>query len=256
MTSQPRAILRYTEPNPFRGNRGATRLPRVRPACVEARTVKPRTGLILELFVNLVLPWVAYRVAHPYFGETGALYASAVPPIIWSIVEFIRSRRVDAVAAIVLLGITLSIVGMAFGGSPRTLLMRESIGSGTIGIVFLLSLFRERPLIYYLARATVAREMDGGAAHFEAVWDAQPGLRQMLRLMTFVWGAIMTVEMLLRWWMVVSWPVERVLVVSPVMGYTVFACLLLWTLWYRRRMRVRNSVDIPGRGGVTETAGR
>lgn len=256
MTSQPRAILRYTEPNPFRGNRGATRLPRVRPACVEARTVKPRTGLILELFVNLVLPWVAYRVAHPYFGETGALYASAVPPIIWSIVEFIRSRRVDAVAAIVLLGITLSIVGMAFGGSPRTPLMRESIGSGTIGIVFLLSLFRERPLIYYLARATVAREMDGGAAHFEAVWDAQPGLRQMLRLMTFVWGAIMTVEMLLRWWMVVSWPVERVLVVSPVMGYTVFACLLLWTFWYRRRMRVRNSVDIPGRGGVTETAGR
>jgi len=199
---------------------------------VEWRTVKPRAGLILELFVNLVLPWVAYRVACPYFGETGALYASAVPPIIWSI------------------------VGMAFGGSPRTLLMRESIGSGTIGIVFLLSLFRERPLIYYLARATVAREMDGGAAHFEAVWDAQPGLRQMLRLMTFVWGAIMTTEMLLRWWMVFHWPVERVLVVSPVMGYTVFGCLLLWTFWYRRRMRVRNSVDIPGRSGVTETAGR
>ncbi|WP_269500970.1 VC0807 family protein [Burkholderia sp. IMCC1007] len=217
--------------------------------------MKPRAGLILELVVNLLLPWVAYRVAHPYFGETGALYASAVPPIIWSIVEFIRSRRVDAVAAIVLFGIALSIIGMAFGGSPRTLLMRESLGSGAIGVVFLLSLFRERPLIFYLARATVAREMDGGAAHFEAVWDAQPRLRQMLRLMTFVWGGFMTAEMLVRWWMVVSWPVERVLVVSPVMGYTVFSCLLLWTFWYRRRMRVRNSVDIPRRGGVTESAG-
>lgn len=257
---EPRAILRYTGPNPFQGIVEATggdhAFRAFAPTCVGWRTVKPRAGLILELFVNLVLPWVAYRVAHPYFGETGALYASAVPPIVWSIVEFIRSRRIDAVAAIVLLGITLSIVGMAFGGSPRTLLMRESIGSGTIGIVFLLSLLRERPLIYYLARATVAREMDGGAAHFEAVWDAQPGLRQMLRLMTFVWGAIMTLEMLLRWWMVANWPVERVLVVSPVMGYTVFGCLLLWTFWYRRRMRVRNSVDIPGRGGVTETAGR
>nr|WP_208101747.1 VC0807 family protein [Burkholderia sp. D-99] len=219
-------------------------------------TVKPRAGLILELFVNLVLPWVAYRAAQPYFGETGALYASAVPPIIWSIVEFIRSRRVDAVAAIVLLGIALSIIGMALGGSPRTLLMRESLASGTIGIVFLLSLFRERPLIFYLARATVAREMDGGAAHFEAVWDTQPGLRQMLRRMTFIWGAFMTLEMLLRLWMVVSWPVERVLVVSPIIGYTVFGCLLTWTFWYRRRMRVRNSVHIPGRDGVTETAGR
>ncbi|CAM2172279.1 putative membrane protein [Burkholderia cepacia] len=218
--------------------------------------MKPRAGLILELFVNLVLPWVAYRAAQPYFGETGALYASAVPPVIWSIVEFIRSRRVDAVAAIVLLGIALSIIGMAFGGSARTLLMRESLASGTIGVVFLLSLFRERPLIFYLARATIAREMDGGAAHFEAVWNAQPGLRQMLRRMTFVWGGFMTLEMLLRCWMVMTWPVERVLVMSPIIGYTVFGCLLTWTFWYRRRMRVRNSVHIPGRDGVTETAGR
>ena len=166
--------------------------------------MKPRAGLILELFVNLVLPWIAYRAAQPSFGETGALYASAVPPIIWSIVEFIRSRRVDAVAAIVLLGIALSILGMALGGSARTLLMRESLASGTIGVVFLLSLFRERPLIFS-TRATVAREMDGGAAHFEAVWEAQPGLRQMLRRMTFVWGAFLTLEMLLRLWMVVTY---------------------------------------------------
>lgn len=219
-------------------------------------SVKPRAGLILELVVNLLLPWVAYRVAHPYFGETGALYASAIPPIVWSVVEFIRSRRIDAVAAVVLLGIALSIAGMALGGSPRTLLMRESLASGTIGVVFLLSLFRDRPLIFYLARATVARETAGGAARFEAVWAEQPGLRQMLRLMTFVWGACMTLEMLLRLWMVVTWPVERVLVVSPIMGYTVFGTLLLWTFWYRRRMRERNRVDIPGRDGVTEIAGR
>lgn len=219
-------------------------------------SVKPRAGLILELFVNLMLPWVAYRVAHPYFGETGALYASAIPPIVWSVVEFIRSRRIDAVAVVVLLGIALSIAGMALGGSARTLLMRESLASGTIGVVFLLSLFRDRPLIFYLARATVAREMAGGAARFETVWAEQPGLRQMLRLMTFVWGACMTLEMLLRLWMVVTWPVERVLVVSPIMGYTVFGTLLLWTFWYRRRMRERNSVDIPTRDGVTEIAGR
>lgn len=74
--------------------------------------------------------------------------------------------------------------------------------------------------------------------------------------MTFVWGAFMTLEMLLRLWMVMTWPVERVLVVSPVMGYTVFGCLLLWTFWYRRRMRERNSVHVPGRDGATETAGR
>nr|WP_233623931.1 VC0807 family protein [Burkholderia vietnamiensis] len=212
--------------------------------------------MLLELVVNLLLPWVAYRVAHPHFGETGALYASAVPPIVWSVVEFVRSRRVDAVAAIVLLGIALSLIGMALGGDARTLLMRESLASGSIGVVFLLSLFRDRPLIFYLARATVAREMAGGAERFETVWAEQPYLRRMLRLMTLVWGTCMTVEMLLRLWMVMTWPVERVLVVSPIMGYTVFGTLLLWTFWYRRRIRERNSVDIPTRDGLTETAGR
>ncbi|MGS0891361.1 VC0807 family protein [Burkholderia stagnalis] len=218
--------------------------------------MKPRAGLILELVVNLLLPWAAFRLAHPHFGETGALYASAIPPVVWSIVEFIRSRRVDAVSAVVLLGIALSIVAMAFGGDARALLMRGSLASGTIGVVFLLSMFRERPLIFYLARATVAREMAGGGARFEAVWAERPGLRRMLRLMTFVWGAGMTLEMLLRCWMVATWPVERVLVVSPIIGYTVFGGLLAWTFWYRRRMRVRNSVDIPTRDGITESAGR
>ncbi|OMG72992.1 VC0807 family protein [Burkholderia ubonensis] len=218
--------------------------------------MKARAGLALELVVNLLLPWVAYHFAHPHFGETGALYASAIPPVVWSIVEFVRSRRVDAVSAVVLFGIALSIVAMALGGSPRALLMRESFASGAIGIIFLLSLVRERPLIFYLTRATVARQMAGGAARFEAVWDEQPALRQTLRLMTFAWGAGLSVEMLLRCWMVVNWPVERVLVVSPIAGYTIFGGLLTWTFWYRRRMRTRNSVDIPTREGFTEPAGR
>jgi hypothetical protein len=217
--------------------------------------VKPRAGLLLELVVNLLLPWVAYRVAHPHSGNRRALRVGG------SADRLVRRRirplrRVDAVAAIVLLGIALSLIGMALGGDARTLLMRESLASGSIGVVFLLSLFRDRPLIFYLARATVAREMAGGAERFETVWAEQPYLRRMLRLMTFVWGTCMTLEMLLRLWMVMTWPVERVLVVSPIMGYTVFGTLLLWTFWYRRRIRERNSVDIPTRDGLTETAGR
>jgi hypothetical protein len=126
--------------------------------------MKIRAGLVAELGVNLVLPWLAYRLALPHWGELGALYASAVPPVVWSLVEFARTRRVDALSILVLLGIALSIVLMALGGSPRLLLMRESMASGAIGIVFLLSLAMRRPLTFYLARATVAREGEGGAA--------------------------------------------------------------------------------------------
>ncbi|RDJ97848.1 VC0807 family protein [Paraburkholderia lacunae] len=201
--------------------------------------MKLRPDFVLELAVNFLLPWLAYRFALPHLGETGALIASAVPPMIWSLIELARFRRVDALSVIVVAGILLSIAAMALGGSPRMLLLRESLVSGAVGVVFLLSLPMRRPLIFYLARATVAREMEGGAAHFEALWRERPALAASLRLMTLVWGVGLTGETALRAWMALTWPIERFLVISPFIGYGIYGGLTLWTLWYRKTMRSR-----------------
>ncbi|WP_345813731.1 VC0807 family protein [Paraburkholderia sp. PREW-6R] len=201
--------------------------------------MKLRPGFVLELVVNFLLPWLAYRYALPHLGETGALIASAVPPIVWSLIELVRFRRVDALSVIVVAGIVLSVAAMAVGGSPRMLLLRESLVSGAIGIAFLLSLPMRRPLIFYLARASVAREMEGGAARFEALWRERPGLAAAMRLMTLVWGVGLTAETMLRAWMALTWPVERFLVVSPFIGYGIYGGLTLWTVWYRKTLRSR-----------------
>ena len=94
--------------------------------------MKLRPGFVLELAVNFLLPWLAYRFALPHLGETGALIASAVPPIVWSLIELVRFRRVDALSIMVVAGIVLSVAAMALGGSPRMLLLRESLVSGTL----------------------------------------------------------------------------------------------------------------------------
>ena len=158
------------------------------------KKIKP--GLVLELAANLLLPWLAYRLALPYWGDVGALYASAAPPLAWSIGEFARSRRVDALSALVLFGIALSIVLLAMGGSARILLVRESLAAGATGLVFLISLLFQRPLIFYLARATVTREQKDGAERFEAYWRESASLRASLRLMTFVWSVGLSVMVL------------------------------------------------------------
>ncbi|MGQ7938532.1 VC0807 family protein [Paraburkholderia sp. D1E] len=201
--------------------------------------MKLRPGFVLELAINFLLPWLAYRLALPHLGETGALIASAVPPIVWSLIELIRFRRVDALSVMVVAGIVLSVAAMALGGSPRMLLLRESLVSGAVGVVFLLSLPMRRPLIFYLARATVAREMEGGAARFEALWRERPALVSAMRLMTLVWGIGLTGETALRAWMALTWPIERFLVISPFIGYGIYSALALWTLWYRKTMRSR-----------------
>lgn len=199
--------------------------------------MKIKPGLILELVVNLVLPWLAYRIAQPHYGDTGALYASAIPPLVWSIVEFARLRRVDALSALVLLGIALSIVMMALGGSPRILLMRESLVSGAIGVAFVASLVLTRPLIFYLARASIARQQPDSVERFETLWDDKPSFRSAMRLMTAVWGGGLVVEMLLRCWFAWNWSIERALVVSPVVSYSIYGVLIFWTFWYRSRLQ-------------------
>jgi len=201
--------------------------------------MKIRASFFLELAVNLLLPWLAYRLAVPHWGETGGLIASAVPPVVWSLVELARFRRVDALSVLVLMGIVLSIAAMAAGGSPRMLLLRESLVSGAIGVAFLVSLLMPRPLVFYLARATVAREKADGAAHIDALWHERPAFASELRLMTAVWGAGLTLETALRAFMAMTWPVERFLVVSPFVSYGIYGALLLWTVWYRKGMRRR-----------------
>ncbi|SDH63088.1 hypothetical protein SAMN04487926_106140 [Paraburkholderia steynii] len=199
--------------------------------------MKMRPAQVLELVVNLVLPWVAYRLAQPYWGETGGLIASAVPPVAWSIVELVRFRRADALSLTVLLGIVLSIGAMALGGDPRMLLFRESLVSGAIGVAFLLSLLVGRPAVFYLTRAFVAREMTNGAAHIDMLWRERPAFARGIRVLTATWGLGLTGETALRGWMAWHWPIERVLVVSPFVGYGIFGALMVWTLWYRRTLR-------------------
>ncbi|MBV8628669.1 MAG: hypothetical protein JO371_12515 [Paraburkholderia sp.] len=203
--------------------------------------MKIRASFLFELAVNLILPWLAYRLAAPHWGEAGGLIASAVPPLVWSAVELVRFRRVDALSAMVLLGIVLTIAAMALGGSPRMLLLRESLVSGAIGVAFLVSLAMRKPLMFYLARATVAREMEHGAARIDALWHERPAFRSALRMMSVIWGAGLTGETALRTWMVMTWPIERFLVVSPFIGYGIYGALLLWTLWYRKGMRQRSA---------------
>ncbi|SDV51522.1 VC0807 family protein [Chitinasiproducens palmae] len=204
--------------------------------------MKPRRGLLLEVLVNFGLPWLLYKLAVGPLGSRDALLLSALPPVLWAIWEFARNRRLDALSALVVIGIAASLLALALGGSPRLLLMRESLASGAIGLAFLLSLMMPRPLVFHLGRATVAREMDGGAARFEQLWDAQPGFRRSIRLMTLVWGIGLTGENLLRAWLAWHWPVDRYLAVSPAISYGIYGALAWWTLWYRRRMKHKHTV--------------
>src|SRR5215469_12553064 len=99
-------------------------------------------GIIYNLVINAVLPFVIYTLLKNYIGvsELVALFASGVPPVIDSIVGVIRKGRIDFIAGIVLLSIVFSLVLIMLGGSPRLYLIRESFFTAAFGVVYLTSL--------------------------------------------------------------------------------------------------------------------
>ena len=197
---------------------------------------KRRVLFALELLVNLGLPWCVYMLAKPRYGEVHAIMASAAPPMLWSLLEFGRRRKVDALSVMVLGGIGLSLAGYAMGGSPRLLLMRESLITGLIGLAFIGSAGINRPLVFVLARAAMQRRSAEEASAFGAE-EAEPGFRRAMTIMTIVWGCGFVAETCVRAVLVFSIPVSRFLVIGPVIGYGTIGLLMGWTFLYARRDR-------------------
>jgi hypothetical protein len=122
--------------------------------------------LLAEIFVNFVLSSVIYVKTQATFGQVHALLAFSVPPILWTMVEFVRKPRVNPLSLIVIAGIILSLLAFFGGGSVKFLQSRANPATGVIGLVFLGSVAIGRPLVYHLARASMARKSQAEAENF------------------------------------------------------------------------------------------
>lgn len=194
--------------------------------------------IAVEALVNFVLPFVIYSYAQAPLGDVRALLASSAPPILWSLVEFIRHRRVDAVSMLVLAGIVLSLLAMIGGGGVKFLQLREKLVTGVIGLVFVGSALIGRPLIYELARASMMRRSSEEAAEFAAL-QVHAGFRRTMTVMTLVWGIGLLADVAIGVALVMTISVREYLIVNPILGYGTMGALGLWSFWYGRRQKRR-----------------
>ena len=192
-----------------------------------------------DIGVNFVLPFLIYSYAAPRLGDVQALLASSVPPILWSIAEFIRHRRLDALSILVLAGIVLSLLAFFGGGGPRMLQLREKLVTGVIGIAFLVSAAIGRPLIYELARAGMMRSGSAEAERLRGLRNDRR-FRRSMTIMTVVWGFGLILDVAIGAALVFSLTIKEYMIVNPIEGYAVLGVLSLWTFWYSRRSKARN----------------
>jgi hypothetical protein len=193
---------------------------------------------LVEALVNFILPFAIYNYAEAPLGDVKALLASSVPPILWSVVEFARHRRLDALSMLVIGGIVLSLLAMLGGGGAKFLQLREKLVTGAIGLVFVGSALIRKPLIYELARASMRRKSEGEAQEFEAL-QVHAGFRRTMTVMTLVWGFGLLADVAVAVVLVFTLSIREYLIVNPILGYGTMGGLSLWSFLYGRQARRR-----------------
>ena len=149
-------------------------------------------GIGLVLLVTWALPFLIYTIAKSSVGNSRALLIASLPPVALIIIGlagiligFARTRRIDSVSILALVGIILSLLAFVLGvagGGARFLQLRGQLAKTTIGFVFLASAAIGKPLIYQLARATIRRRSFAEVASFEAMRD-RPAFRRAMMIM-------------------------------------------------------------------------
>ena len=212
----------------------------------ESQTSRPPLGnIVLGFLLNAIIPVVLYKLSKKYLSssELQALIIATTFPLGKSIFDLVRRGQVDPISIVVLLGIAADGIALLFGGSPRLLLVRESMFTGAFGLACFASLLLPRPMMFYFARHFMAGEDLQRQARFNQAWRL-PEVRFCHRLITCVWGGVFVGELILRIVLIYNVPASTVLVVSPVLVGTLTVGAMIWAFSYGHRVRTRALVQL------------
>ncbi|MBB6670346.1 VC0807 family protein [Cohnella nanjingensis] len=208
---------------------------------------KTRNEIVITLLINIVLPYLAYRLLIPHTSSLAALSVAALVPLCDTIYSLIRTHKADAFSGFIFLGLILGVVAVLLGGDERFILLRESYVTGILGVVFLGSLLFARPLIFRFAG-----RFTGHDPQMDDKWERLPLYRRTFRVMTAVWGVSLLLEACLKVVLVYALPVSSFLAVSPFFTYGIIAVTIWWNIRYAKSMKKRaaqeTSTSMP-RGG-------
>lgn len=200
----------------------------------------PVGNIVWGIVLNAVFPVILYKLSKRYYSpsEFTALVVAALFPIGKSGFELIYHRQLDPISILVLLGIVADSVALLFGGSPRLLLVRESLITGVFGLACFFSLLLPRPMMFYFARYFIAGTDPARQARFNASWQF-PEVRFCHRLITTVWGCAFVGELVVRIILICNLPAAAVLIVSPILIGVLTIGTMVWAFAYGHRVRVR-----------------
>jgi hypothetical protein len=192
--------------------------------------------LTRSLVIDVAMPWIAVQLLQRVWGvpTVPAFAVAAIFPTTSILLSWARHRRGEYIGIGVLVTILSGIAVALVTNDVRFAVLKGAPAFVLFGLACLLSLRRERPLMFFVGRQFSAGDDEAQAQ----AWNARlpnAGFRQSMRLLTIVWGSAALVEATLGITTAFLMPPGIALVVEPMLGIGTIAVLLTWTTAYARR---------------------
>ena len=203
-------------------------------------TRPPVGNIVWGIVLNAVFPVVLYKLSRRYLSlsEFTALVVAALFPLGKNVFDLVSRRQLDPIGIVVLLGLIADGIALLFGGSPRLLLVRESMFTGAFGLACFFSLLLPRPMMFYFSRYFIAGSAPDRQARFNSSWQL-PEVRYCHRLITTVWGVVFVGELIIRIVLIYQLSAALVLVISPILMGVLTIITMIWAFSYGHRVRLR-----------------
>lgn len=152
--------------------------------------------------------------------------------IVWAAV---RERSLNLFATVMLVVFGIGVLLALVSGDARFLLLKNSIVTGAVGLVFLGSVLGGTPLSLAAAQSF----QPGRREQIRHDFATDPRVRHGHRLSSTVWGVVLLVESLVRVPLVYLLPVSVMVGVGEAMSIAAFGGLVAWNIWYVKRATAR-----------------
>ncbi|MGW2474680.1 VC0807 family protein [Streptomyces sp. NPDC001665] len=202
------------------------------PAVDAPAPIAPRKALVdslKPLLVDVALPLAAYYALKAAGLSTfGALAWSSAVPAVRTVWGAVRERRLNGLAALMVSVNAVSLLLGLVAGDPRLMLLKDSGVSSIVGLAFLLSALRGRPMLTAGLRPWLTRGEAAKTAAWERLSAGSAAFRKAENRFTAIWGGALLTECALRAVGAYTVPVETMvwagtvlMVVSMVLAFLV-----------------------------------